>query len=424
MKTNLPCSKMKWLTALAVAVIFACAQFASRAADGHWVTTWGCAPQLTENTSSQNNLPPAPLAYSTLRQFVHTTIGGQHLRARFSNAYGKDTVVMTSVHVALAAGTGSAANGVINTATDTALTFRGAPSVTIPPGEVVLSDPFDFNLPPLTNLAISIYYGYVSPNIVNVGFITGHPGSRTTSYIIGSNVVSAASMTGASATKHWYTITGAEVLADSSSKAIMVLGDSITDGRGSTDDGNDRWPDILAQRLVANASTAGVAVGNMGIGGNAIFGGLGPAAVNRFDRDVINQNGVRCLIVFEGVNDIGSGASSMTTATNLVNAYIQFANKAHARNIRAYGATITPFGGNGYYTTLHEQERQFVNAWFRTNTVFDGVIDFDAAVRDPVTLTNFQAAFFPGVNANDWLHMNPAGYKAMGDAIDLNLFTP
>jgi lysophospholipase L1-like esterase len=162
----------------------------------------------------------------------------------------------------------------------------------------------------------------------------------------------------------------------------------------------------------------------MGIGGNAIFGGLGPAAVNRFDRDVINQNGVRCLIVFEGVNDIGSGASSMTTATNLVNAYIQFANKAHARNIRAYGATITPFGGNGYYTTLHEQERQFVNAWFRTNTVFDGVIDFDAAVRDPVTLTNFQAAFFPGVNANDWLHMNPAGYKAMGDAIDLNLFTP
>jgi lysophospholipase L1-like esterase len=204
----------------------------------------------------------------------------------------------------------------------------------------------------------------------------------------------------------------------------MVLGDSITDGRGSTDDGNDRWPDILAQRLVANASTAGVAVGNMGIGGNAIFGGLGPAAVNRFDRDVINQNGVRCLIVFEGVNDIGSGASSMTTATNLVNAYIQFANKAHARNIRAYGATITPFGGNGYYTTLHEQERQFVNAWFRTNTVFDGVIDFDAAVRDPVTLTNFQAAFFPGVNANDWLHMNPAGYKAMGDAIDLNLFTP
>jgi lysophospholipase L1-like esterase len=313
---------------------------------------------------------------------------------------------------------------VINTATDTALTFRGAPSVTIPPGEVVLSDPFDFNLPPLTNLAISIYYGYVSPNIVNAGFITGHPGSRTTSYIIGSNVVSAASMTGASATKHWYTITGAEVLADSSSKAIMVLGDSITDGRGSTDDGNDRWPDILAQRLVANASTAGVAVGNMGIGGNAIFGGLGPAAVNRFDRDVINQNGVRYLIVFEGVNDIGSGASSMTTATNLVNAYIQFANKAHARNIRAYGATITPFGGNGYYTTLHEQERQFVNAWFRTNTVFDGVIDFDAAVRDPVTLTNFQAAFFPGVNANDWLHMNPAGYKAMGDAIDLNLFTP
>lgn len=394
------------------------------AADGHWVTTWGCAPQLTENTPSQNNLPPAPLANSTLRQFVHTTIGGQHLRVRFSNAYGTNSVVIQSAHVALAAGTGSAANGVINTATDTALTFRGAPSITIPPGVVVLSDPVAFNLPALTHLAITIYYGYVSPNIVYVGNITGHPGSRTTSYIIGSNVVSAASMTGAVTTKHWYTITGVEVLADASSRAVVILGDSLTDGRGSTDDGNNRWPDLLAQRLVTNAPTAGVGVVNMGIGGNAIFGGLGPAAVNRFDRDVLNQSGVRYMIVFEGVNDIGSGASSMTTATNLVNAYIQFANKAHARNIRAYGATITPFGGNGYYSTLHEQERQFVNAWFRTNTVFDGVIDFDAAVRDPVTLTNFQAAFYPGVNANDWLHLNPLGYKAMADAIDLNLFTP
>jgi len=167
-----------------------------------------------------------------------------------------------------------------------------------------------------------------------------------------------------------------------------------------------------------------VAVVNMGIGGNAIFGGLGPAAVNRFDRDVLGQAGVRYFILFEGVNDIGSGSSSMTTATNLVNAYAQMASKAKARGIRAYGATITPFGGSGYYSTLHEQERQFVNAWIRTNTIFDGVIDFDAVVRDPVTLTNFQAVFYPGVNANDWLHLNVLGYKTMADAVDLNLFTP
>ena len=384
------------------------------AADGHWVTIWGCGPQLTE----PGNLPPAPLANSTLRQFVHTTIGGNLVRVRFSNAYGTNSVTINAAHVALSAGAGSAGNGDINPATDKALTFRGAPGIVIPPGETVLSDPVTFDLPAITNVAVSTYFGNVSATTIN-----GHPGSRTTSFIQSGNVISAPGLPSASKTKHWYVITGIEVLADNSGKAIMVLGDSITDGRGSTDDGNNRWPDILAQRLVSNPPTAGVSVGNMGIGGNAVFGGLGPAAVNRFDRDVLNQNGVRYVIVVEGVNDIGSGASNMTTATNLVNAYAQFANKAHARNLRAYGATITPFGGNGYYTTLHEQERQFVNAWFRTNTVFDAVIDFDAVVRDPVTLTNFQAAFYPGANANDWLHMNPLGYKAMGDAIDLNLFT-
>jgi lysophospholipase L1-like esterase len=416
------------ILAMACDVFFAatlCVARRAAAADGRWVGTWGCGPQMVENSASQNNLPPAPLAYSTLRQFVHTTIGGKHLRVRFSNAYGTNAVVINSVHIALAAGTGSATDGVIDPATDTALAFRGAPSVTIPPGVVVFSDPVDFNLPVLTNLAISIYYGYVSPNTLQVGTITGHPGSRTTSYIIAGNVVSAANMTGAATTKHWYTITGVDVLADSTAGTVVTLGDSITDGRGSTDDGNNRWPDILAQRLATNAPTAEVAVANMGIGGGAVLaGGLGPTALNRFDRDVLNQSGVRWVIVFEGVNDIGGGGSSMTTATNLVLAYTQFANKAHARNIRAYGATITPFGGNGYFTTLHEQERQFVNAWMRTNTVMDGLIDFDVAVRDPVTLTNFRAEYFPGPNASDWLHMNPLGYAAMASNIDLTLFAP
>jgi lysophospholipase L1-like esterase len=404
---------------LLIALNLSCGEQRTLAGEGHWVTTWGCGPQLTEPA----NLPPAPLANSTLRQFVHTTIGGKFLRVRFSNAYGTSAVVIQSTHVALAAGTGSLTNGVINPETDTALKFRGAPSVTIPPGEVILSDPCDFNLPPVTNLAVTIYFGTVSADTIN-----GHPGSRTSSYIRSGNVVSASAISNAVAgttfTKHWYIITGVDVLADSSSKTITVLGDSIADGRGSTDDGNDRWPDILAQRLSTNGPTANVGVVNMGIGANAIFGGAGPAAVNRFDRDMLNQSGVRWMIIFEGVNDIGSGTSSMTTATNLVNAYINFANKAHARGIFAYGATITPFGGNSYFTTLHEAERQYVNTWFRTNTIFDGVIDFDAAVRDPVTLTNFQSAFFAGPNANDWLHMNPAGYKAMGDAINLNLFGP
>jgi len=376
------------------------------AAEGHWVTTWGCGPQLTE----PGNLPPAPLANSTLRQFVHVSIGGNHLRVRLSNAYGTNLVTMNAVHVALAAGAGSAGGGAINTSTDTALRFHGAPSVVIPPGEVVFSDPFDFNLPALTNLAITIYFGNISATTIN-----GHPGSRTTSFIQSGNVVSAANMPSASTTAHWYVITGVEVLADGSSMALITLGDSITDGRGSTTDGNNRWPDNLAQRLSANAPTAGVAVVNMGIGGNGIFGGLGPSANARFDRDVLNQSGARWVMVFEGVNDIGGGAS----ATNLITAYQQYAAKAHARNLRAYGATITPFGGNGYYTTAHEAQRQAVNAWFRTNSVYDGLVDFDAVVRNPVTLTNLQSAYDSG----DHLHLSVAGYQAMANAIDLSLFT-
>jgi hypothetical protein len=299
-----------------------CLQQKTVAANGHWVGTWACGPQLSENTSGQNNLPPAPLAYSTLRQFVHTTVGGQHLRVRFSNAYGQystNCVVIQSAHIALPAGTGSAVNGVIDPTTDTPLTFHGATSISIPPGMVVWSDPCDFNLPALTNLAITIYYGFVEPNIVNVGnAITGHPGSRTTSYIQTNNVVSASSMPSAATTQHWYTITGVDVLADPASLALVTLGDSITDGRGSTNDLNTRWPDYLAARLNTNPPTASVAVLNQGIGGGAVLsGGLGPTALNRFDRDVLNQSGVRWLIIFEGVNDIGGGSSSLSTATNL-----------------------------------------------------------------------------------------------------------
>jgi|GEM_PF-208142 len=380
------------------------------AADGHWVGTWGCGPQLTE----PSNLPPAPgLTSNTLRQVVHVSIGGKHLRARFSNAYGANPVTMNSVHVALNVGTN--ATSTINPATDKAVTFRGVPSMNIPPDEVVLSDPFDFDLPPLSNLTITIYFGETPGNV------TGHPGSRTTSYIQAGNAVAATNMPSAATTAHWYILTGIDVLADSSSRTLVTLGDSITDGRGTTTDGNNRWPDNLARRLAANAPTAAVAVVNQGIGGNAVLtGGLGPTALARFDRDVLGTSGARWLIVFEGVNDIGSGSNSMTTATNLIAAYTEFANKAHARNVLAYGATITPFGGNGYYSTLHEAERQFVNAWFRTNTLYDGVIDFDAVVRDPVTLTNLLSAYDTG----DHLHLNPAGYKAMADAIDLTLFTP
>ncbi len=400
----------------ALLLVLAGAGQTSLAAAGHWVTTWATAPQLTE----PGNLPPVPLAHSTLRQFVRSSIGGKQVRVRLSNNYGTDAVTINAARIALAPSSASLGNGDIIPATDQGLTFRGAPGVVIPRGEFVFSDPLEFNVAAITNVAISIHFGNISATTIN-----GHPGSRTTSFIQSGNALSTPSLPAASKTKHWYILTGLEVLADDSSKTIVVLGDSITDGRGSTDDFNNRWTDVLAERIVTNAPTAGVGVANMGIGGNAIFGGLGPAAVNRFDRDVLNQNGARYLVVFEGVNDIGgvSDANAPTLTTNLINAYTQFATKAKARGLRAYGATITPFGGNGYYTVARETTRQTVNAWFRTNTVFDGVIDFDAAVRDPADPTKFKAEYFPGLNANDWLHLNVLGYRAMGDAIDLNLFT-
>ncbi len=381
----------------------------SVAAEGHWVTTWACGPQLTE----PSNLPPVPLANNTLRQFVRVSIGGTRLRVRFSNAYGTEPVTLRAAHLALAAGSPSTGN--INPATDKPLSFRGAPSVVIPAGEVVYSDIVDFNLPALTNLAISIYFGNISATTIN-----GHPGSRTTSFIIASNVVSAANMPAAATTAHWYIITGVEVLADSSSHAVVTLGDSITDGRGSTTDGNDRWPDFLAQRLQSNPPTIKVAVANMGIGGNAVVaGGLGPTATRRFDRDVLNQSGVRWVVVFEGVNDIG-GDSTGTVAANLIAAFTQFAARAHARNLLIYAATITPFGGSSYYSASHEAARQTVNSWIRTNSLYDAVIDFDAAARDPANPVNL----LPAYDSGDHLHLNPAGYQALANAIDLSLFTP
>lgn len=403
-----------WTACLIVAV-FCCNGTKTFAQDTHWVGTWGCGVQLTE----PRNLPPPPgLTSNTLRQVVRVTIGGKQLRVKFSNIFGTSDVEMKSVHIAL--NPSIMTSDAIDPATDKALKFGGAESVTIPAGKDLWSDPIAYDLPPMTNLAITIYFGETSRDV------TGHPGSRTAFYLLPGNSVTATDMPDAKSAEHWYNIEAVDVMADNNAGAVVTLGDSITDGRGSTSGGNNRWPDDLAARLHTNAPTAQVSVLNMGIGGNTIlYGGLGPTALRRFDRDVIERSGVRWLIIFEGVNDIGGawGPRASTLATNIIAAFKQFAGKAHAKNIRVYGATITPFGGNGYYSPQHEAIREDVNAWIRTNSVFDGVIDFDAAVRNPDKPTQFKAEYHPGLYANDWLHLNPAGYHAMADAIDLNLFT-
>jgi lysophospholipase L1-like esterase len=371
-----------------------------------WVGSWATAQQLTETA----NNPPTSLTNNTLRQILQVSIGGPRIRLRFSNEYGSSPVKLTSVHCAK-----SVSGNTVDTATDKTLTFAGSSSVTIAAKQTVLSDPVDFNLQALSKVAVSIYFGETSTNV------TGHPGSRTTSYIQTGDGAAAASLTAPVTTDHWYILSGLDVAADDATHAVAILGDSITDGRGSTTNGNNRWPDDLAKRLQGEVTTNKVGVLNQGIGGNAILsGGLGPTATTRFDRDILDQSGVRWAIVFEGVNDIGYSSGS-TISTNLINAYTQFVTKAHAKGLLVYGATITPFGTNDYYTKDHEHEtaRQAVNTWIRTAGNFDAVIDFDATVRDPLNALNLLSTYDTG----DGLHLNPAGYQKMADSIDLTLFT-
>jgi lysophospholipase L1-like esterase len=373
-----------------------------------WVGTWSTAPQLVET----GNNPPAPgLSNNTLRQIVRASIGGDSLRMRFSNEFSSSAVTFHEVHIAVSKG-----GGAIDSIRDKVLAFSGQAEVTLAPGTAITSDPVAFDLQPRMDLAITIYYGNTSATV------TGHPGSRTTSYLMTGNEVSRADFAGAVTTDHWYNINSIEVLAAPSAASVAILGNSITDGRGSTTNMQNRWPDIFSESLLKDSSTQHVGVLNMGIGGNAVLsGGLGPTGVSRFDRDILNQAGVRWAIVFEGVNDIGgvrSAAAATTIASGLIAAYQQMIVKAHAKSIRIYGATILPFNGNGYYNQYSEQCRSTVNAWIRGSGNFDACIDFDQLMRNPQDTTRLGCATYQ----NDGLHPDAAAYRTMGESIDRSLF--
>ena len=358
-------------------------------------------------------MPPAPgLSGNTLRQLIRPSLGGTRWRFRLSSEFGDAPLVIDAAHVARA----GAARGTIDPSTDVTLEFGGHVSVTIDAGHAVLSDPVSFVAAPFCDLAITLSVARAPSGL------TGHPGSRTTSYIVRGNQVSAASLTDTTPVVHWYAISGAEVESNAVG-AVVVLGNSIADGRGSGTDKNDRWPDNLARRLAAGANTRGsVAVLNAGIGGNAVVrGGLGPTARARFARDVLSQAGVRWLILSEGVNDIGGarGAdSSASIARQLIDAYRDMIRQARQRGIRVYGATILPLGGSQYSSPEHELARTTVNAWIRTSGAFDGVVDFDRTMRDPGDPTRLRS----DGDSGDHLHPNEAGYRMMADAVDLSFF--
>lgn len=371
-----------------------------------WRHTWTAMPQLTE----PHNMPPAPfttpgstLVDTTLRQTVHVTVGGAKLRVRFSNAFGGSALALTGVAVGLPAG-GRA--GVAAASSLRPLTFGGRSSVVVPVGAQIVSDPVVFPLPAGANLTISTYLASGQTGTA----LTGHPGSRTTSYLVNGDAHRAPDLPGATSTDHWYLISGVEV--ESAADGLVIVGDSLTDGRGSTTNGNDRWPDQLF------ALRPRTAILNQAAGGNRVLNdGLGPSVLARLDRDVLALSGADRLLIFEGVNDIGTAAATETAqrqvTDDLLVAFRQIALRAHAVDIPAFGATITPFGGNEGYDDpggLRERSRQEVNAGLRR--IFDRVLDFDAAVRDPAV----PRRLLPAYDTGDHLHMNPAGYGALARA--------
>jgi lysophospholipase L1-like esterase len=391
---------------LAAASVAACVHRGA-SASGQWVATWQAAPQLTE----QRNMPPVPLAAHTIRQNVRLTLGGARLRVRFSNEFGDGPLTIGAARIDR-----SGARDTIGDATPTPITFRGIASVTIPAGEAVVSDVIELSARPLSDFAITLFLPSVPSGV------TGHPGSRTTSFIVDGDHTRDAAFVNPTTTEHWYVISRIDVERPAPSAAIVVLGNSIADGRGSGTDKNDRWPDNLARRLHDNSATLNVAVLNAGIGGNTILrGGLGPTALSRFTRDVLVQPSARWLLISEGVNDIGGargGDSSAAVARELIDAYKLMIDRAHARGFKVYGATILPFNGSQYGSSDHEAARTTVNRWIRESHAFDAVVDFDAVMRDSADPTRLRR----DVDSGDHLHPNEHGYEVMGQAIDLRLF--
>jgi lysophospholipase L1-like esterase len=385
---------------------------AGSSGDQHWVGTWTASPYY-----DSGNPPPSSLSNSVLRQVVHVSLGGSELRFQFSNLGGNGSVTIKSAHIALCKAT-PLVDSSIDVATDKSLAFSGAESVTIAQGKEIWSDPIDFTVANQGNITISTAFGTVPSQVI------GHSGARTTSYLkASSSDVSAASMSGATTFQHWYYISGIDVMADAAAVGVVAIGDSITDGRGTDNDKNNRWTDIMAARLQANAATAKVATMNQGIGATNLVGGSGTAAQARFKRDVLGQSGIKYAIVYDGVNDIGGGASYASMKA----AYDDLISQAHAKGVTIYGATILPFGANSYYTTAHESVRQQVNTYIKSG-VFDGYIDFDTALTDggnPPKLAATYAAWTPNnpQGSADGLHPGTAGYQKMGETVDLKLFT-
>ncbi len=382
-----------------------------------WIGTWGASPSPQLNSSAQMLSSHLLFEDQTIREVVHTSAAGSPVRVRLSNAYGQQAVMIGAVHIALR-DRGSSIIG----SSDHPVTFGGQSSLTIPSDAALLSDPVDFQVPPESDVVVSLYL----PKAVSAGGI--HYSAQQTAFIGAGDQTGATAFRASSTVTSWVFLTDLEVAAGSGAGTIVAFGDSITDGALSTVDANRRWPNVLAARLAQTQ----LGVLDEGIGGNRILHDpatdirFGMNALARFDRDVLAHPGVRFLILLEGINDIGHAGQSappseIVSAQEIIAGLKQLIDRAHEHGIRVFGATLTPFAGTvypGYYTPEKETKRKAVNDWIRDSHAFDGVIDFDRAVQDPAHPDHMRPAYDSG----DHLHPGDAGYQAMGEAIDVSLF--
>jgi lysophospholipase L1-like esterase len=389
--------------------------------DTHWVTTWTASPQpLWAGDFPLPTNVPFNFWNQTLRQTARISVGGRSVRIQLSNDYGATPLVIGAAHLALAGDGADLVNG-----TDRAITFSGRRSITIPPGAPALSDPIDLDVAALQRLSVSLYLPQpTAPS-------TFHWNGRQDAYVVAGDQTANASIKPDATSTSRVFLSAILVDAPSTTRTVVAIGDSITDGAGATMDHDTRWPDFLASRLVDKH----VAVLNAGISGARLLQDkMGTNALARLDRDVLSQPGIASVIVLIGINDISwnhmafAPADGAADAEQLIAGYRQLIARTHARNVRIIGATLTPFEGAlkdtlllGYYSVDKERVRQAVNHWIRHGGEFDAVVDFDALLRDPAQPTRL----LPAYDSGDHLHPGDAGNKAMAEAVDIPaLFHP
>ena len=368
----------------------------------NWVGTWATAPQtVVRSFMPYNNC----MTNRSVRQVVKVSIGGNVIRLKLSNIYSMQPVEIRSIYIAHAKDSFA-----IDAKTAQYFKFGNSYKTVIPAGKQIVSDALKFNLRNLERVAITINYTS-APEVPTV-----HMGSRTTSYIMKGVTNAHSNFVKAFRENHWYNISGIDVYTmNNNMSAIAIIGNSITDGKCSTDNAQNRWPDVMSEMLQLKHKITNQGVLNLGIGNNRVTvpGGFGALAKERFDRDILMQNGVKKVIIFEGVNDIGAArsGSSETVARQIIESIQGMMKKAKARKMKVYLGTITPFKGAGYYTHFHEAARLYVNDWIRSQAKnVDGILDFAKLLQDPNDDRRMKREYA----SNDWLHPNPTGYKAMG----------